>query len=169
MKNKISVFTLGMRPRYYLKHPWKLFHEIYWNFRNFFHRGRFGFGYCDVWCMDEYLLSVIPLMLRHLAEYSCGYPGTEPYETPEKYTMFLRRLAEKFENCREENIDRKNEYSKTFDEMIKNKRNYDELTDEEKELRNKYFNRAMEIQKERDEAIVRAYTELAENHNILWD
>ena len=180
MKNKMSVLGFSYRPLYYIKRPWKFFKEAYWNIRNFIHRGRFGFGYVDIWCMDEYLLDVIPMMLRHLADYSCGYPGVEPFDTPEKYKNFLKRLAEKFENCREENIDERNEYTDAFNNMMETARKREKdkneytvttvnFTDEEKEIKNKYFNRMVDIQDERDAAIIEAYKELAENHNILWD
>ena len=181
MKNKMSVFTWSYRPRYYLLRPWKWFNELYWNCRNFIHRGKYGFAYVDVWGMDEYLLMLIPDMLRYLAEHSHGYPGVEPFETPEKYERFLINLAEKFESCQNngDDWDSKNEYASSFfkqsDEICKRltgDKDYDmakEMTPEEQEVRNKYFSRMRELYKENDERVVEAYKELAENHNILWD
>ena len=168
-KNKMSVLTFSCGWRYYLKRPWKFFKEGYWNIRNFIHRGRFGFGYCDVWCMDEYLLDVIPLMLRYLAEHSCGYPGTEPYETPEKYKAFLFQLAEKFEDCQEQAIDKENKYSGEFDRILEETDGRMDKTEEGKEIRKKYFDEMLRLYQERDENLQTAYKELAENHNILWD
>lgn len=177
--NKMSVFTFGYRPSYYLRKPWRFFHDLYCGFRNFIHRGKYGFAYSDVWAMDEYLLDVIPLMLRYLAEHSHGYPGVEPFETPEKYTEWLIQLAEKFENCSID-YDEKNEYSEAFRKQADDimKRNIDkdkpfdmaqEMTTEEKIIRNKYFDRMETLSKEQNKNILDAYTELAAHHDILWD
>ena len=169
MKNEMSLFRLGYGPLYYVKKPWKFFKEIYWNVRNFIHRGRFGFAYADVWCMDEYLLELIPLMLRYLGEHSCGYPGTPPYETPEKYKLFLFQLAEKFEHCQEDG-EWRNEYYEAYEKAIEAQiKENREATEEEKEIQNKYFERSRSASKENDQAIIEAYKELAENHQILWD
>ena len=169
MKNKMSVFTLGYRARYYLLRPHKFFKEVYWNVRNFIHRGRYGFAYVDVWCMDEYLLDLIPLMLRYLGEYSCGYPGTEPFETPEKYKRFLFNLAEKFEQCQEEGEWRNEYYEPYMHALNKQIDENREPTEEEKELTKKYLENSIKTSEENDKAIIEAYKELAEHHQILWD
>lgn len=48
-KNKLSLFRLDRKASYYICHPWKFFHELWWDVRNFFHRGRYGYAYTDVW------------------------------------------------------------------------------------------------------------------------
>lgn len=170
MKNDMSVFTLGYRKRWYLMHPLKFIKEIYWDCRNFIHRGRFGFGYCDVWCMDQYLIKVIPKMLRHLAKHGCGYPGVEPFNTPEKYDAWLNRLASDFEKCDMNDIDAHNEFAEAYYKVIEEHLGKkEELTVEDKILEKKYFNRNEQLQEQNDINIVKAYKELAEHHNILWD
>ena len=169
MKNKMSVFVLGYRPSYYLLRPHKFFKDVYWNVRNFIHRGRYGFAYSDVWCMDEYLLDLIPLMLRYLGEHSCGYPGTPPFETREKYKLFLFQLAEKFEQCQDDG-EWRNEYYKAYEKAIEAQVEENrEATEEEREIQNKYFERSRSAYEENTKAIIEAYNELAEHHQILWD
>ena len=168
-KNKMSVFTLGYSPRYYLIRPWKFFKEVYWNMRNFIHRGRYGFAYCDVWCMDEYLLNLIPLMLRYLGEHSHGYPGVEPYETYEKYQQWLFDLAEKFEQCQDDGEWRNEYYEPYIQALNKQIEENREATEEEKELTRKYLDCSKKAFEENDKAIIEAYKELAEHHQILWD
>ena len=171
MKNDMSVFTLCCRKRWYLLHPLKFIKEIYKGCRNFIHRGRFGFGYCDVYCMDQYLIRVIPMMLRYLAKHSCCYPSDELFDTPEKYEEWLIQLAEKFELCNEDGWDNLNEYAEAYHNFLyKYYSNSDhDLTVEEKILQNKYFNRAEQIHTQMQETIKEAYAELAEHHDVLWD
>ena len=182
-KNDMSLFKQECSTRYYLLHPWKWFRDLYWSCRNFIHRGKYGFAYIDVWCMDAYLLKLIPLMLRYLKDHGCGYPGTEPFETPEKYKEWLTQLAEKFENCISDfdEFDKRNEYAEAFikqgdtirKRMLEEGRFGEDvvesMTMEEKIVRNKYFDRITSLQNENDKNILEAYTELAKNHNILWD
>ena len=150
--------------------PWKWFKELYWNCRDFIHRGRHGFAYVDVWNMDEYLLMLIPDMLRFLAKNSHGYPGAEPFETPEKYDAFLIRLAEKFDACcrgLNSDSDENNKYYNEF--MTASQIKQENRTDKQQEVITKYLDETKRLYEENDKHIIEVYKELAENHNILWD
>jgi hypothetical protein len=52
-ENKLSVWKFPYKKTYYLTHPWKWFYDLYWNFRNFWHRERYGFAYIDVWELNN--------------------------------------------------------------------------------------------------------------------
>lgn len=98
-KNELSVMYLSFRKIYYLKHPLKFLREIYWNIRNFIHRGKYGYGYVDVWNWSNWWPAVGAEALRYMAEHGSGYPGREPWETPEKWRAYLLDTADKLEWC----------------------------------------------------------------------
>ena len=170
MKNDMSVFTLGYKKSWYLLHPLKFIKEVYWDCRNFIHRGRYGFGYCDVWGMDQYLIKVIPKMLRYLAKHGNCYPGSEPFDTPEKYDAWLIKLATDFEKCNIEDLDAHNEFAEDYYKVLKRRMSKkEELTVKEKILEKKYLNRNLQLQEQNKDNIIKAYKELAENHEVLWN
>lgn len=159
--NPLSVWTFSYRKSYYLTHPHKFLKDIYWNARNFWHRGRYGYAYTDVWNLGDWAPRVIAEALRYLAKHSYGYPGRVPYETPEKWTEHLEYLANQMQRCAdfldgECETDERNEYKKAFYEMCeRTHREYkdengnivwtSERTSEDNELRDKYFERAKEL------------------------
>lgn len=59
-------------------------------------RARLGLAYCDTWNFDTFLLGIIIRGLRQLADTSHGYPGYEPFDTFEKWQIYLLDLADKF-------------------------------------------------------------------------
>ena len=83
--NKLSVWTYSYRKSYYLTHPKILFHDIYWNFRNWWHRGKYGFGYVDAWNFNNWWVEVGASALRYIADHGDGYPGVEPWDTCNKW------------------------------------------------------------------------------------
>lgn len=98
-KNELSVMYLSFRKIYYLKHPLKFFWEIYWNIRNFIHRGKYGYSYIDAWNWFYWWPTAGAEALRYIAEHGCGYPGHEPWETPEKWKAYLFDLADRMDAC----------------------------------------------------------------------
>lgn len=60
-------------------------------------RMRFGIADCDTWNFDIYLIKVTIRGLRQLADHLTGYPGYEPFDTEEKWRVYLLGLADKFE------------------------------------------------------------------------
>ena len=124
-ENKLELMYLPYRGSYYLKHPLKFIREIYWNIRNFIHRGRYGYSYPDVWNWLFWWPTAGAEALRQLAEYGCGYPGHEPWETPEKWKAYLLDTADKLEWCvrsaeEPEGYGREEERANIFAEIGKN-------------------------------------------------
>lgn len=183
-KNPLSVWTFPYRKSYYLTHPWKLFKDIYWNIRNFWHRGRYGYAYVDVWNMCDWAPRVIAEALRYLRDHSHGYPGVSPWETPEKWHDHLDYLANQFQRCADFQdfvaTDERNEYKDDFEAM--SERTHREYKDEngftvwtsertpaDEELAKKYFERAAELAKV-DRMYAREVFEFfGENLGRYWD
>ena len=184
-KNPLSTFGLPYRPRHYITHPWKLVHDIYWNFRNFFHRGRYGFAYVDVWNFCDWYPRVGAAALRYLARHNSGYPGVYPWTTMEEWRAYLEYLAKRLDRCADSQDilfgEERNEYSEAFHEAFRNLTYHEEKLDngyirtwrdetpEFRELRDKYFAREKEIAKVDQEYIENTYKWLAEDLQRFWD
>ena len=183
-KNKLSVWTYPCRKRYYLTHPWKWWHDTYWNFRNWWHRGRYGFAYVDVWEWSNWWVQVGAAAMRYLAEHGHGYPGCEPWETPEKWRDHLLQTADKLDWCADSQdalyLEDKNEYSEQMDEIAlrasKTEKDaegmwhhWTELSGEEKEIRDKYFARFNELEEEYDKKRAEILKEIGEILPRYWD
>ena len=68
----------------------------------------------DVWDLDHYLLTLLPAMLRRLADEGMSYPGIAPFETPEKWETWLREMADKLESLQEDWAETRNEYDEPY-------------------------------------------------------
>lgn len=183
-ENKLSVFTYPYRKTYYLTHPWKLFKDIYWNIRNFIHRGRYGYAYVDVWNFCDWYPQVAAEALRYLAKHNSGYPGVYPWTTMKEWRAYLEYLANRLERCANcQDIlfgEERNEYGEDFHNMMERTRIIEtdghgqtvwrhELTPEEEALRDKYFAREKEIRLADELYIIETYRWLAEDLQRLWD
>ena len=172
------------RKRYYLTHPWKIVKDIYWNIRNFWHRGRFGYAYVDVWNFCDWYPRVGAEALRYLALHNCGYPGHPPWETPEKWRAHLNEMANKLQRCADFldsdcETDERNEYKKEYEEIIgrtyktekdgKWIRTHFDMTPEEQELCNKYYERQKELQEVDKRYAREVFGFLGENLGRYWD
>lgn len=170
MKKKYNLFFWhgGIQKFYYLKHPLQFFKDCYWNIRNFFHRGKYGFAYSDVWSFDGWFMTIIPAMLRYLKTYGSGFPGVEPYTNRETWEERLEYLASELESGLEQV---KNEYEGEFRDFMekKVKSGSEEETFQEKIVKRKYFDRELELENQKTERLVKAMTELGKNMNFLWD
>ena len=184
MKNKLSVWTYPYRKSYYLTHPWKWWHDTYWNFRNFWHRGKYGFAYVDVWGWSEWWPRVGAAALKYMAEKGSGYPGHEPWETPEKWKDYLNKLSDLLNwSADSQDIlytEDLNEYSKEMDEIHKRasrrKENEDgtvttwlDMSVKDKIIRDKYFAREKELQEEFDKNRAEIFKEIGNNLPRFWD
>ena len=174
--NDLSVWTFSYSTRYYLTHPWKFVKEIYWNIRNFIHRGRYGFAYVDVWNFCEWYPRVAANALCYLAEHGSGYPGYEPWETTEKWKQYLYELACKLEHCANaQDIcfhEGANEFEDAFHSMmeIAREKNIDiNEIPEYTSIKEKYFAREHELSEIDGKFIENTYKELGANLSRLWD
>ena len=182
--NRLSLFTWSFSRLYYLKRPWKWFKELYWNIRNFIHRGKYGYSYTDVWDFCTWYPRVGAEALRYLAKHGCGYPGIQPWDTPERWEEHLLNMARKLDKCADtmdfEYSMNENEYANEFYEeknkIYKRKENEDgtvttwvELTPEQEKIKDKYFEREEEIQNSYDKYREETYAELGQMIGRYWD
>lgn len=163
------------RKRYYLTKPWKFFQECWWNVKAAWQRATKGYAGRDSAEMDEFLLHIIPGMLRDIGN-GCAYPGDDNFPTPESWTKFCNDLADKFEGTWEENISKSNEYEEKFLDAFHivycshpNLTTTTEMSMEEaKEYLRKRHEREIEIREAREVVIQEAYATLAKYHSYFW-
>ena len=90
--------------------PWRYPSNWWNNIRLFFRRYKWAYqrasrGYADsdVWDLDAFYLNLFHDTLNHLAEHHHGYPGTEEFPTDEKWTAYLKEMAQLFYQANENN------------------------------------------------------------------
>ena len=161
---------------YYVRKPWLFFKEIKYNLAAAWERATKGHAWRDSVEMDEFLLHIIPSMLRDIAN-GDAYPGIEPFETYEKWQDWCNSLADVFESVQEENWDAsgRNEWEEEWEKAFNvlhphpNLTTTTEMTEEEaQEICKMYFEREKELSAEREKIIQNAYAELVKYHSYLW-
>lgn len=169
-KNYLNVWNWSYTKRYYLTHPWRWFRELGWNIRSTYQRATKGYTYTDWANFDTWFIHVATGMLRDMALHSHGYPGTEPFETPEKWSSWLHRMADQFEYLQDE--DNGNEWYRPYIDHIMDCPK-DSILGEETpgtaELRKKYSKRAEEVYKDHKQLFQSTMKELLEHWDCLWD
>ena len=118
--NNLNVFRLihSRSTRYYLTHPWEWFKDLGYCLRDAYQRITRGYADTDWFNMDSHLLELLPAMLKDLATHSHSYPGHAPFDTPEKWSAWLNEMADNLISCREEEIEKANEYYKEYIESF---------------------------------------------------
>lgn len=161
MLGRIKFFDLSYRPTYYWTHPHLFIKDIWRNIKNM--RMRISRGWCwqDLWNMNDWLLEILPDMLRTLANKASGYPGSPPFDTEEKWRDWLTDLAWRFEYCQEDKVLARNEYAKEYYKPFPSL-----PVDEVREL---YFKENERLFAERQRMLKQAFNELSEHIDNLWD
>lgn len=144
------------------------------NIKWFFQRGFRGYSDNDVWDMDGWFLSVIVPMLKQLKETKHGYPCNL---TEKEWDNILSKMIFYFEEADDFRCSKQNEYAKSFREITWEDGilNLDEnkMTDIEKknyhEIKHKYFNRSIELDKYRDKKKNQAFILFSKYFWNLWD
>jgi len=178
----LNVFNWAWQKRYYLTKPWKWVKELIRNIRAAWMRAIKGYCYTDVWSWDDWFCSVVPPMLRHMADHGSAYPGREPFDTPEKWHSWLYEMAHKIERLQYDNwMEDLNEYSKDYEKTFEDDAYEEEHPDgpfltttcdsslSKEEIRKKYYERCVEINKTRQQALEEVFLELGRNFDYLWD
>ena len=115
----LNVFQWPYTNYYYLTHPWKWFSQLWRNIKAAYHRIRYGWCSWDVWDWDSWFCSTTPSMLRYMADKGMAYPGSEPFETPEKWHDWLYKMANTIERLQYDNwMEDSNEYSKDYEKTF---------------------------------------------------
>ena len=174
--NPLSLWRFAYKPSYYVKHPFKWIKDIYWNFRNFIHRGRYGYAYTDVWNWCSWFPTVGAEALRYLAKHGDSYPSVSPWETPKKWKSYLMEMANNLEWCRTcceiapAHHEKQNQYFQAMNEMRKRHpiRRLD-ATENDIALIKKYWDREEELSKQDIEECVSIFSEIGKNLGRFWD
>lgn len=167
MKNKLNVLRqFSYSKRWYLTHPWLFFKDCWINLKNAKMRIVRGWCWPDLWDMSDYLLEILPDMLRTLAAKNVGYPGIEPFETPGKWSAWLYYIANELEESKEEVYEKHNEY---YDEFMKQFENYMKDESSTRALDKKYFAREAELASDAQKRIEKCFIELGKHFQSLWD
>ena len=179
MIKKRSVFNYNYSRRYYLTHPWKLVKEFFRNCNHAWRRAIYGWTWEDCWNLEDWLLNLLPEMLRHMADNGSAYPGSKPFETPEKWHDWLHSMADVLESLQEENWYSQNEYEEEFHNQISMQCSRQNLNDgvtvtwsEEKDfdiVEELYLARVQELNKEREKLLIDTGRELFQYLDYIWD
>lgn len=162
----LNVFNWAWRTRYYLIRPWKWVKELFSNIRAAWMRMIKGYCYMDVWNWDDWFCSVVPPMLRHMADHGSAYPGKEPFDTPEKWHDWLYEIAHRIERLQYDDwMEDNNEYSKEYLESFEN----DWCSERQEEIRKKYYARCEEINKTRQQVLEDLGKSFFKFFDCLWD
>ena len=170
----MNLFKFPMRLRYYSK-PWRFFRELYYSFKYAWQRATKGYSFYDSMDMDDFLLHVIPGMLRDIAN-GDGYPGIAPFDTYEKWENYCNSLADVFESLQEENwSEGRNEWQEEFEKAYEIRHPNPNLTitmdmtmEEADEICKMYFEREKELVEERQKLIENTFMELGRNLTKFW-
>lgn len=133
------------------------------------HRIKYGWCDIDIWNLDHYLASVISSTLIELANTAHGYPGTDKFDTPEKWEnalkihAYLLRRASDWENWPNPHRD---EYMNSI--SFKNDGNRVLIISDEV-LRDKYFKQEQINFDEAKSSIGKVFTFIGDNYYSLWD
>ena len=179
MIKKRSVFNYSYSKKYLLTHPWKFIKEFFQNCNHAWRRAIYGWTWEDCWNLDDWLLNILPEMLRHMADYGSAYPGFKneevDFSTPEKWDDWLHSMADVLESLQEENWFSQNEYEEEFHKQSelhrsKGNKSITEMNDEDFDtLRELYFARIDELTKERKKLLIDTFSKLGQHLDCLWD
>ena len=163
MMNVLKQFPFSTR--YYIFHPHIWIKQLMKNIRNAHMRATRGFCNDDVWCMCDWLLVVLPEMLRQLANQSEGYPYQ--YD-PEDWKTRLFAIADVLESLQEGNWETRNEFGDALEKYL-----WKDLTEEQKQQHKEewqlYLMRAQELGEERQTLLEGTLQELGKIFFNLGD
>ena len=170
------------RKRYYLLHPHVWIKHALSNLKDAWDRATKGYCGLDLWNMDQWLVEILPQMLRQLARDSHGYPGVEPFETPEKWKNWLVDAAARLETSMLKDFDDRNPYLADYMKLLNTctfalteKRDDGSNVvkfhhnQEEEELSKKYFAAEKKLAEELKVERTKVLSEIIEYLDFLWD
>lgn len=101
--NKLNVFN---NPYYKWRYPncWvKNIKMFFHSFKYAYQRVTKGYADCDTFDLDSYYLNIFNGTLNYLADNHWGYPGNKEFDTDEKWTAYLKEMANCFYRANESN------------------------------------------------------------------
>ena len=174
--NPLKIWTPRYRFPLFLLHPIYAIKTRWHDLKNFLHRGTYGYSYSDAWNWYTWWSTVGAEALRYMANHGCGYPGAEPWDTPDKWRAYLLNLADRLQWSAESlesfpyDEEKRNQYYSQMQEIREQKyRNNLPLTEEEEEIKELYWKRVDEIFYEDTMKREEIFSEIGRNLGRLWD
>ena len=89
----ISLCVFSYSKKWYLTHPWLIVKDLWRGAKNFYHRGRYGYAWVDLWNTNTYLTELTTNMIEQLAERANGWPQCDEWPEFEDWIEELRALS----------------------------------------------------------------------------
>lgn len=172
MSKENDLFTVGYSPWRYPANWTRNIRHFFRTFKLMYERIRKGYCEWDLWDFDHYLETVLINGLKEFCVETQGYPGNNEFPTFESWENYIKEIITLLEHSQEddENGYYVNEYLEEFEklpwDLFNNK--LPEYTPEEKEIRNKFFEREKEIAALRNEDRDKALQMLTHIWGHLW-
>ena len=169
---------------YSIRHPLKTIGDFVRSVKWAWQRSVRGYADTDWWNMCDWMTEVLSDMLDTCAEKHFGFPAGDDGFTDEEWTAYLREIATHLRNSSEAQCEQVNEYDALFDAIVDEQHShmerredangfihhiYPEMTAEQKSIRDKYFQREMEISKWREAEAQKAFEMIGKHFFAFWD
>lgn len=163
----------------YLRHPLIFMRHCIDNLRAAWQRATKGYANRDLCEMNDFLLFLIPSMLRQLAE-GRSYPHNNSFPTLKSWSKWCTSLAEKFEQTQRENweLTHSNKYERKLSEAANvlnwQHMNYSAIAastltyEQAEEIWKLYAQEELDIITARKEKIKENFNELSQHYIDLW-
>ena len=163
-----SVFKNYYKERNIFKAIKRFFRKLKWAYQ------RATKGYCefDVWDMSMWFIDVVPNMLEDLANNGHGYPGNSQFDTFEKWSTYLKDLADKFRQADEDYCEERNLYEDEFNKRVDEALKQDALRVNvfcDDDFSHNYFKEEVRIQDVRNGYLDEAFENFRKVFWELWD
>ena len=172
------------RKWYFVRHPFSWFHDIITKIKWAHQRITRGYADTDWYELCYWMIGVLAPMLEDFSDHHCGHPIGEDGFTEESWSAYLKDIARHIRNASEDQSEQINEYGvfwdKTLGEIHKHKNVYidndgvihhviPDLTEEQDIIKQKYYQREIEIYKWRCKEIQTAFKMIGDHFFDLWD
>lgn len=175
---ELNIWTWPFRFEWYLRHPWEWFAHLWQNIKCSWQRITKGYCDRDLWNFDKWILETFAEMFDEFARESEGYPGIEPFETPEKWESWLKDIAVRLKRLQTDWAEEFNEYEDDWRKVMnvntikyKNENGMPCVKFEpngNEELIEKWRNRFKELEQEQDKETRIVFEEIGKNLYRLW-
>ena len=169
---------------YYITHPWKWIQDFILSIKWTYQRATKGYADVDWFGLFDWMIVVFSNMFDEFAEKHYGYPGEHAGFTGEKWTKYLREIAEHMRNASEDQEVQKNEFEELWSKISDDRwskvkqwsdenghihREWPSLDEDQNAIREKYFSREKEIYDWRLNEARTALSMIGERFFDMWD
>lgn len=161
----MNVLKLQGSFRFYIRHPLKFFRHIFSSLKCARLRATQGWCPGDAWEMFMWLGTVIPDMLRYMADESMTFPGDGVFDEPSKWTDWLNSVADVLEYAVSED-DNENEYREEYNRIMHDKMS---SIKDRIDIKDLYLKREYQISEAKQRSAEDALSQIGKHFFQLWD